>query len=376
MPAFLTLRPKKAAFRDLLAETGPAVSPLRTPTPNARISHSPHAIKKARIPGRPGRDRPRRFPSPHPQVQRPHFAHSARHKKSPNSSASRPRPATSPASASAQPRISPGTATVGAKLPAGEVCVRLLPGSSHPVARDQVRSASDVPTLYLIAPAKQSPVEFIKLRKDDYSNTTGWMGAGSRVMSKSRPPKRCANSRNAEPSLMRSGGSTTSSKMARISASVVRPCVAARTVSPRRISSGRSWMVMADMSPRLVIGWHHIRGRRPRSIAISSTTPPPWPPRHAASSHPPAYKNTTDRQSSHSPTARYPRTRRCKPAPARPAKSEPKFFASFFQKRCFFLHFGLYEYHVNRCAWLVPPGSVPSEILFQACTHFWKSAKV
>ena len=53
MPAFLTLRTKKAEFQDLLAETGPAVSLLRTPTPNARILHTSHNIKKARIGGPP-----------------------------------------------------------------------------------------------------------------------------------------------------------------------------------------------------------------------------------------------------------------------------------------------------------------------------------
>jgi len=72
MPAFLTLRAKKAEFQDLLAETGPAVSLPEPPGPRPHPAQFAH-YKKGPVPGRSGRDRPRRFPRPETPGPTPGF---------------------------------------------------------------------------------------------------------------------------------------------------------------------------------------------------------------------------------------------------------------------------------------------------------------
>ena len=100
-------------------------------------------------------------------------------------------------------QISPGTTAQGANLLSAQVRVRLLPGLSDPVAGGQARSASDAPTRYLIAPAKQSPADFITPARPP-SATPQHPARSSRAL-KCPPSKPCINlaSRERSPPALR-----------------------------------------------------------------------------------------------------------------------------------------------------------------------------
>ncbi len=88
------------------------------------------------------------------------------------------------------------------------------------------------------------PAEFQRLRNNvgiqkNHSKLNGAVGDGSRTMSRSAPPACCPISASKEPSLMRPSGRTALSRIARTSASVLRPAVAARTRKARCVSSGK-----------------------------------------------------------------------------------------------------------------------------------------
>ena len=85
---------------------------------------------------------------------------------------------------------------------------------------------------------------FQRLRNDvgieqDHSKLIGSAGVLSRSISRSTPPASRPISASREPSLIRPSGRTAHSRIARISASVLRPCVAARTRKARCVSSGK-----------------------------------------------------------------------------------------------------------------------------------------
>src|ERR1035438_10420282 len=87
--------------------------------------------------------------------------------------------------------------------------------------------------------------------QNDHSKPPGFVGVGSRWRSRSIPPKRPPKAASSDPILMRVRGETASSKITRISASVLRALRAARNLSARWTFSGRLRTVTAGMGSPL-----------------------------------------------------------------------------------------------------------------------------
>src|SRR5205814_8047583 len=73
--------------------------------------------------------------------------------------------------------------------------------------------------------------------EQDHAWSAGFAGFLSLLISRSRPPNGFTRATSAEPSLIRAVGRTAPSRIARISASVLRPCCLARTRRARCVSA-------------------------------------------------------------------------------------------------------------------------------------------